>query len=199
MNQLTVSKRVGLPVVLSIALAIGALAEEACRGVPDGYFVQNKNDCQAYFYCRDGKAQPNKCPNDLYFNELKQVCDYRDQVSCHLCRQQIGVQVLPHPDSCEQFIVCSEGYSTVGHCSEGYLFDSTRMACHPAARVKCNTVQCPQQTNPSEIVYRPSVVRCDEYFICQSGMAIQKLCAPGLYWDPIQERCDLSQNVSCTL
>ncbi|ETN63919.1 hypothetical protein AND_004354 [Anopheles darlingi] len=170
MNQLTVSKRVGLPVVLSIALAIGALAEEACRGVPDGYFVQNKNDCQAYFYCRDGKAQPNKCPNDLYFNELKQVCDYRDQ-----------------------------GYSTVGHCSEGYLFDSTRMACHPAARVKCNTVQCPQQTNPSEIVYRPSVVRCDEYFICQSGMAIQKLCAPGLYWDPIQERCDLSQNVSCTL
>ncbi|XP_050091389.1 peritrophin-1-like [Anopheles aquasalis] len=200
MVQLTVSKRVALPVLLTIAgLAFGALAQEACDGVPDGYFVQNKNDCKAYYYCRNGTAQLNKCPGDFYFNELKQVCDYRDKVSCHVCQQQTGLQVLPHPEKCEEFIVCSEGYSTVGHCSEGYLFDSQRSACHPAARVKCNTVRCPQQDNPNEIVYLPSVQRCDEYFICQSGMPVQTFCAPGLYWDRINQRCDLSQNVSCTL
>ncbi|XP_035789852.1 peritrophin-44-like [Anopheles albimanus] len=199
MIQCTVSWRVGVLVLLTIALAIGAFAEEACEGVPDGYFVQNKNDCQAYFYCRNETAQPNKCPDDFYFNELEQVCDYRDKVNCHLCQQQTGLQVLPHPKNCEDFIVCSEGYSTVGHCSEGYLFDSKRSACHPAARVKCNIVQCPQQSsNSNEIVYRPGA-RCDEYFICQSGTAIQTFCAPGLYWDSIKERCDLSQNVSCTL
>uniref|UniRef100_A0A182J6X9 Chitin-binding type-2 domain-containing protein n=1 Tax=Anopheles atroparvus TaxID=41427 RepID=A0A182J6X9_ANOAO len=199
MHSNAISCLIGLSVLLCGAFEGAASVEQACQGVPNGYFARDKSSCGGYYYCNNGGAIFNFCPDDFYFNELTQRCDYPEKVSCHVCQQQTGVQVLAHPQNCNQFIMCSEGYSSVGQCAEGYLFDGRQGVCHPSARVDCTASRCPEQDNPNQIVYLPSMDRCDEYFICQSGMAVQKFCAPGLRWDVINERCDLTQNVSCTL
>ncbi|XP_053663922.1 peritrophin-44-like [Anopheles marshallii] len=170
-----------------------------CVGEPDGYFVRDLNDCQAYHYCFNGTTASNKCPGDFYYNELEQLCDYQDKVMCHICSEKLGVQILPHPQDCTQFITCSEGVSFVSRCAEGYAFDRQKKVCNPVERVKCEQELCPEEDDPNEIVFLPGVERCDEYFICRAGTAIQALCAPGLYWDAGKKRCDLMANVSCTL
>uniref|UniRef100_A0A182NNF2 Chitin-binding type-2 domain-containing protein n=1 Tax=Anopheles dirus TaxID=7168 RepID=A0A182NNF2_9DIPT len=170
-----------------------------CAGAPDGYFVRDVTDCQSYYYCQNGVGTYNRCPGEFYFNELSQLCDYSDKVMCHICQQQTGVQILPHPQQCDQFITCSGGASYVGQCTEGYAFDRRLKVCNPLARVNCEQQRCPAQDNPNVVVYLPGVERCDEYFICRSGSAIQKFCAPGLYWDEVKEYCDVQENVQCLL
>ncbi|XP_052861342.1 peritrophin-44-like [Anopheles cruzii] len=189
----------GLLALVAIAFIGSSVANDACKGVPTGYFVRDKTNCKGYYYCQNGTPTHNLCPGGYYFNELAQMCDFADKVSCHICQQQTGMQVAIHPQNCSQFIMCSEGYSTVGQCAEGFQFDSQQRACNPAKRVTCKTVRCPTQSNPGKIVYLPGVESCEEYFICQSGTAIRKYCAPGLYWDAAKERCDLAQKVSCKL
>uniref|UniRef100_A0A182QM47 Chitin-binding type-2 domain-containing protein n=1 Tax=Anopheles farauti TaxID=69004 RepID=A0A182QM47_9DIPT len=170
-----------------------------CSGVADGYFVRDLSNCQGYYFCEKEVATFNRCPGDFYFNELSQLCDYSDKVMCHICQQQTGVQILPHPQQCNQFITCSEGASYVGQCTEGYAFDRRLKVCNPVARVNCEQPRCPEQDDPNDIVYLPGVERCDEYFICRSGSPIQKFCAPGLYWDDANDRCDVQGNVKCLL
>ncbi|XP_053674000.1 peritrophin-44-like [Anopheles nili] len=188
-----------MALLFSAAFGVVTSNDDPCRGVQNGYFVRDKNDCKGYYYCTNEGAIRNVCPDEFYFNELAQTCDYPEKVNCHICQQQAGVQVSAHPQHCNQFIMCSEGYSSVGQCAEGYLFDALQHVCNPSRRVNCTANRCPEQDNPNQIVYLPGVDSCEEYFICQSGMAVQKFCAPGLYWDSINERCDFSQNISCTL
>uniref|UniRef100_A0A182NNF1 Chitin-binding type-2 domain-containing protein n=1 Tax=Anopheles dirus TaxID=7168 RepID=A0A182NNF1_9DIPT len=200
MHSNTFTRFVGLTALLACgAFGVASSNDEPCRGVSNGYFVRDKTDCRGYYYCLDDVANHAMCPQDFHFNELAQMCDYPDQVSCHICQQQTGVQVSAHPQNCNQFILCSGGYSSVGQCSEGYLFDGQQRVCHPSVRVNCSATRCPEQDNPSQIVYMPGMASCDEYFICQSGRPVQHFCAPGLYWDAIHQRCDFSQNVQCTL
>ncbi|XP_049296164.1 peritrophin-1-like [Anopheles funestus] len=170
-----------------------------CVGVPDGYFVRDLYDCQAYHYCFNGTATPNKCPNDFYYNELKQLCDHQDKVLCHNCTEKTGVQILPHPQNCNQFIICSNGTSFISQCEEGYGFDRRTQVCNPLKRVNCEQQQCPDKDDPNEVVFLPGVERCDEYFICRGGSPVQAFCAPGLYWDANNKRCDLKDSVKCPL
>ncbi|XP_053673999.1 peritrophin-1-like [Anopheles nili] len=173
--------------------------QTVCNGVPDGYFVRDTTDCQGYYYCRNGIGTYNRCPGDYYYNELSQMCDFPDRVMCHICLQQTGVQILPHPQNCNQFITCAEGKSYLGECIEGHAFDRWMMVCNPVARVNCGNNRCPVEDDPTVVVYLPGLNRCDEYFICRAGSPIQRFCAPGLYWDAMNERCDLSEHVNCAL
>uniref|UniRef100_A0A182Q037 Uncharacterized protein n=1 Tax=Anopheles farauti TaxID=69004 RepID=A0A182Q037_9DIPT len=107
--------------------------------------------------------RPNapKCAREsFYFNELSQLCDYRERVSCHICQQQTGVQVSAHPQNCNQFILCSEGYSSVGQCScsigNGERANRVRGSIAERTAVPSRITQ---------IVYLPGVESCDEYFL----------------------------------
>ncbi|KFB46955.1 hypothetical protein ZHAS_00014969 [Anopheles sinensis] len=198
-----------LLIVAAVAsfLALGASGDAigqpgVCAGAPEGYFVRDVRDCQGYYYCRNGMGSYNTCPGEFYYNELEQLCDHPNKVTCHICQQQTGVQLLPHPQNCNQFITCSEGVSYVGQCADGYAFDRRMNVCNPVARVNCGEIVqkvCPTEDNPTVVVFLPSVDRCDEYFICRAGTAVPHFCAPGLHWDSTNERCDVAERVSCAL
>uniref|UniRef100_A0A182W3W3 Chitin-binding type-2 domain-containing protein n=1 Tax=Anopheles minimus TaxID=112268 RepID=A0A182W3W3_9DIPT len=168
-----------------------------CLGVPDGMFVNDFTSCESYFLCLGGVSTQAQCPPGFYFNEAQQLCDFPQNVFCHVCNQQIGVQLSPHPTNCDQFITCSNGISFVGNCKSGETFDVALQACKSEIRVDCERLRCPEIDNPNVVVFIPGFQSCDEYFLCQAGTPIQRFCAPGLHWNRVVERCDFPELAQC--
>ncbi|XP_073967863.1 peritrophin-1 [Bombus fervidus] len=44
--------------------------------------VRHPCSCTTYFVCLTDPPMPMECPSGLYFNEEKQVCDYKINVRC---------------------------------------------------------------------------------------------------------------------
>ncbi|XP_052873517.1 peritrophin-44-like [Anopheles cruzii] len=182
--------------------ALGSMASaqrNPCQGVADGMFVSDLQTCDGYFNCQQGVGSFARCPPGFYFNEANQLCDFPENVFCHVCTEQVGVQLLLHPTQCNQFITCSSGVSFLGTCEAGQAFDVSRQACIGALRVNCNQIVCPPVDNPNVVVFIPGNQSCEEYFICQSGTPIQRFCAPGLHWNRVAERCDFPELAQCPL
>ncbi|GAB1602150.1 hypothetical protein Ahia01_000493900, partial [Argonauta hians] len=54
-----------------------------CKNTRDGSFSDGSGHCGSYYTCYRGVfLGRNFCPGELYFNEAKQVCDFRDNVNC---------------------------------------------------------------------------------------------------------------------
>uniref|UniRef100_A0A182JCD8 Chitin-binding type-2 domain-containing protein n=1 Tax=Anopheles atroparvus TaxID=41427 RepID=A0A182JCD8_ANOAO len=170
-----------------------------CQGIPDGAFVNDFASCEGYFLCLLGQPTSAQCPPGFYFNEAQQLCDFPQNVFCHVCNQQAGVQLFPHPTVCEQFITCSNGISFIGTCNQGETYDVELQACKHEARVECQRVRCPTIDNPNVVVFIPGTQSCEEYFLCQAGTPVQRFCAPGLHWNRVAERCDFPESANCPL
>uniref|UniRef100_A0A182ML14 Chitin-binding type-2 domain-containing protein n=1 Tax=Anopheles culicifacies TaxID=139723 RepID=A0A182ML14_9DIPT len=168
-----------------------------CLGIPDGMFVNDFTSCESYFLCLGGVSTQAQCPPGFYFNEAQQLCDFPQNVFCHVCNQQTGVQLFPHPTNCDQFITCSNGISFVGNCKPGETYDVALQACKSEMRVDCERLRCPEVDNPNVVVFIPGFQSCDEYFLCQAGTPIQRFCAPGLHWNREVERCDFPELAQC--
>jgi hypothetical protein len=54
-----------------------------CSGRPDNFFEDNVlGGCGDYFICFNGVGIPNTCPNGLYFDFERQMCDFPESVNC---------------------------------------------------------------------------------------------------------------------
>lgn len=40
------------------------------------------NNCGSFFQCSNGQLIEQRCPGELYFNPVLNVCDYRENVEC---------------------------------------------------------------------------------------------------------------------
>ncbi|XP_048764579.2 acidic mammalian chitinase-like isoform X2 [Ostrea edulis] len=53
----------------------------SCHRRPNGYYT-DVNDCSKYYVCQNRRTFHYKCPKDLYYNPLKQICDWITEVKC---------------------------------------------------------------------------------------------------------------------
>uniref|UniRef100_A0A182SLF2 Chitin-binding type-2 domain-containing protein n=1 Tax=Anopheles maculatus TaxID=74869 RepID=A0A182SLF2_9DIPT len=189
--------RLAVYTILFTFVLVTRAQREPCLGIPDGVFVNDFTSCDGYFLCLGGVPTQAQCPPGFYFNEAQQLCDFPQNVFCHVCNQQTGVQLFPHPTNCDQFITCSSGISFVGNCKPGETYDAALQACKSEFRVDCERFRCPDVDNPNMVVFIPGIQSCDEYFICQAGSPIQRFCAPGLHWNREAERCDFPELAQC--
>uniref|UniRef100_A0A182PYS3 Chitin-binding type-2 domain-containing protein n=1 Tax=Anopheles epiroticus TaxID=199890 RepID=A0A182PYS3_9DIPT len=183
--------------ILFAAVIVSGAERNPCLGIPDGMFVNDFTTCEGYFLCLGEVPTHAQCPPGFYFNEGQQLCDFPQNVFCHVCNQQNGVQLFPHPTNCDQFITCSNGISFVGNCKAGETYDVVLQACKSEIRVDCERLRCPEVDNPNVVVFIPGIQSCDEYFLCQAGTPIQRFCAPGLHWNRVAERCDFPELAQC--
>ncbi|XP_058122265.1 peritrophin-1-like [Anopheles ziemanni] len=193
MNQ----KAIVCSIILAVFVGHGTAQRNPCQGMAEGVFVNDFSSCEGYYLCQSEQPTPAQCPPGFYFNEAQQLCDFPQNVFCHVCNQQTGVQLFPHPTFCEQFITCSNGISFIGACNQGELFDAELQACKNEARVDCSRMRCPAIDNPNVVVFIPGIQSCDEYFLCQGGTPIQRFCSPGLHWNRLTERCDFPESANC--
>ena len=102
------------------------------------------------------------------------------------CADFEDMDAFPHPDSCEEYLLCYGGSLWEQSCSVGRLFNPVTLTCDLAHLVECTHDPKPESGCPpsgsDELVFLPSFY-CDEYYICINGNAILRSCRPGLHWN----------------
>lgn len=51
-------------------------------GASNGTFVRNSESCRAFYYCVEGTAHRNECPESYVFEPVRQLCDIPSRVDC---------------------------------------------------------------------------------------------------------------------
>lgn len=126
----------GILIILCSSQTIVSQISTACAGVASGSFVRNSNSCRAYYYCKDGEAHANECPDNYLFEPVRQVCQLPSYVQCTGC-SPYGLQHIAHPIDCTSYYLCVAGIRTLKKCAENLLFDKTIGDCSAASSVQC--------------------------------------------------------------
>lgn len=56
---------------------------------------------------------------------------------------------------------------------------------------------CPEVDDPSNPVFLPHEIFCDQYYVCHRGAKLPRSCAFGLFWDQANKWCDFPGHVQC--
>ena len=122
------------------------------------------------------------------------------------CDDYEDMDAFPHPDSCQEYLICWGGLLLEQICPEGTLFDPIDAVCDPADQVTCigdfppdgnwpDDDLCPP-TGSNEVRFLPSMY-CDEFYICINGQPVLLQCRPGQHWNIEKEFCDDPGNAGC--
>ncbi|XP_052891863.1 protein obstructor-E-like [Anopheles moucheti] len=121
--------------VLVSVLAQQATAEPTCR--PTGkYLTANPRDCRSYYYCFEGKPYYGVCGAGHQFDESRQSCLQSTVSECFSCPSS-GIYNLPHPTSCQKFVMCFQGVANERVCPTGLLFNEKLRQCDLSGNVVC--------------------------------------------------------------
>lgn len=155
-------------------------ATHPCYNRPNGYFVSNPKNCQAYWFCMAGQAHSGQCPPNYNFNEAAQNCD---DPALYPCQSHVdddsseeedaggepvnqcpgaGIYAYYKAGSCDEFNFCFAGYHSVRRCADGLQFEQSTSQCNFAEVVRCARDRCPITNDPNNIVTHLSTSRCDE-------------------------------------
>jgi len=116
-----------------------------CPRDENGYY-KDPIQCDKYYACREGQAEPLLCPDGLVFDELsnrREPCDHYFNVDCedrlelqspqgpsNFCPRLNGFYAHPDAGVCHIFFSCVEGIATEYTCSSGLWFDEYSGVCN---------------------------------------------------------------------
>ncbi|XP_055535898.1 peritrophin-44-like [Wyeomyia smithii] len=219
-----------LQILLLIAVLFVTCSDQQrnrCLGVPDGTFINDFSDCDAYFVCARNSMVRGRCAAGFYFNEEEQKCDHPWNVTCLLCRDDgngddgngdegsgendeaanggvfdTGLPVnFPIERECRKYTACVDDVGFLLECSEDLMFnrDPNVRACDLPENVDCTESVCPNNVNPSVPTFVPDLTDCSKYHICFNWDAVGEVrsCAGDLLFNPVTRECDFPENVDC--
>ncbi len=101
----------------------------------DGDLFPHKENCELFYQCSGGALQLQSCPAGLHFNSFDNVCDFPEQARCDITEEKcVDGELIPHPDACNQFFLCSQGGLILISCPNGLYFDSNQKSCERTYR-----------------------------------------------------------------
>ncbi|XP_035784687.1 probable chitinase 10 [Anopheles albimanus] len=111
------------------------LATPVCRDRGQ-YLIPHPRDCQAYFYCFEGQSYYGQCNAGYRFDAVRQSCLQSTVRECYNCPAD-GATNLPHPTSCQLFVMCFLGVAHERSCPDGLLFNASLGQCDLEQNVQC--------------------------------------------------------------
>lgn len=149
-----------------------------CESMPTDTFVPNPKGCKYMYHCRDGQSFEAFCPGDMWFNPDSGICDYRENVVCHLDDAKAAKNpkefiVCPTKDSrepnfkassvdCGRYYLCYHGKAIQRHCASDLQWNDDKKLCDMAKRVNCRVshhcVKC-----------LPHLTKSNIYLLCRSN------------------------------
>ncbi|XP_037025047.1 pathogenesis-related protein 1-like [Bradysia coprophila] len=74
-----------ISVIVLISASAMAVALPNCADFPDGFFVNDPSNCQAYWYCHNAQSvpQPGLCNLPYNFDQSRQLCNHPDTFPCY--------------------------------------------------------------------------------------------------------------------
>lgn len=163
--------------------------------------------CAKYVLCVSGTPWELRCADGLHWSEEFNHCTKPDLANCKIemiCPEIDDVNfpvIIADDQDCERYNVCCSGEKVSLECAPGFHFNAVNQHCDTKENANCEidpdidiTITCPSQG----IHFLPHPRDCHYYFICVHGeeSSIQS-CAPNTYWDAVNNRCDVRDNVLC--
>ncbi|XP_061394417.1 uncharacterized protein LOC133329976 [Musca vetustissima] len=105
--------------------------------------IPHRESCSAFFTCYNGMVIPMLCPRNLFFNAETEKCESQLPANCKLrysvrLNCQKGVyDYMPHPQKCEYYYYCINGFLMMLRCPYGFLWHFERRTCVRQSLAKC--------------------------------------------------------------
>lgn len=201
-----------IAIIIAAISAPKAAKAQSCEGLPVGTLLPNPEDCSTFYQCTNSGPLLMPCAPDLHFSPKTGKCEYPEIAECastgELCRGLPIGTLLPDPNDCGSFYLCTFTGSTKVSCPNGLHFNPKSRECEPPELAGCQDnddddeaagIPCPGDDDPETLIIFPSEKNCAWYYICINGRATRFECAPGLHWNQEAMRCDLPENANCKI
>ncbi|XP_050091536.1 uncharacterized protein LOC126575067 [Anopheles aquasalis] len=182
---------------------------DRCVGVEDLSFVSDDDFCYRYYQCVNGVPYPMICPNDQWFDERRQVCDFTQNVECEIhdvlpppmptdgiCTGLSNSVQVQHPVFCNRFYICVDEIGFPQICAAGLWFHEERQTCASPLEVECpnglTTTPSPIEGICNDVpsgTYVPNPVDCSRYYVCVNMYPYSIECPGGNWFDRNLLRC----------
>lgn len=142
------------------------------------------------------------CPTGRLFEPRAQLCGSSTCMDC----SPFGIQNLPYPLRCDEYIECNMGHRIFRICPNGFLFDRTIGGCNSAHLVTCRddpwmtttTTEVPVEPSCSNGErYHPHPYDCTRFFICVDSILWPQECPNGWHWSKLSNLCTHPEFAGC--
>ncbi|XP_062713076.1 uncharacterized protein LOC109421758 isoform X2 [Aedes albopictus] len=188
-----------------------------CEGVADGRFERNWNYCNQYYLCVDGEGYGQICPDGLWFDEPRQICDLSENVYCPLgastpapttetrCYGREDLSRFENDDYCYRFFQCKNGVPYPMICSGELWFAEDRQQCVPQTEVECEGADRIPDVPPTEGICTGVAngrqvshpLFCNQFYVCIEQVGFPQICPFGLWFDVDHQSCVAPDLVEC--
>ncbi|XP_033346319.1 chitin-binding domain protein cbd-1-like [Bombus vosnesenskii] len=172
-------------------------------------------DCNLYYQCENGQKVIKRCPRNLVFDHINQICDYQENVHCIPTTTNITTltptpttpttkpprciegQRLHHECQCSEYYECHHERYQWFRCSPGKWFDWILSEC-----VAQDIANCYHHENKdcegtcSSSTSRLPHKDCDKYCTCYRGTTTVETCPRHMYYDRGTQNCQWLEDIS---
>uniref|UniRef100_A0A182PN30 Chitin-binding type-2 domain-containing protein n=1 Tax=Anopheles epiroticus TaxID=199890 RepID=A0A182PN30_9DIPT len=155
---------------------------DMCQGIAND-LRPHPNECHLFVFCSLGAASVLVCPPNEIFRPDIRFCVPGNRDTCVFSPVETACVgrppgVVPHPTSCELFLSCLNGVSTVMSCPAGTIFNPQTGGCSVGDRETCLITEGLCNLQPDGIILEHPL-RCGMFIACQGGNAQVNSCPPG--------------------
>ncbi|XP_068141902.1 cell surface glycoprotein 1 [Drosophila tropicalis] len=161
-----------------------------CTLLQNGVFLRDRQLCAKFYVCNNGKAIPQHCPNGLYFDIKKKVCNFPSLVDCsngieesetdaHHLKVKKG-SITPESSIKEPFPL--ESLSSFAVAEETGSSSQEGTDC----------------THLENGIYLRDPKLCGKFYVCSNGEAIPQYCPDFLHFDLKKNVCNHPSLVDCS-
>uniref|UniRef100_A0A182WEN5 Chitin-binding type-2 domain-containing protein n=1 Tax=Anopheles minimus TaxID=112268 RepID=A0A182WEN5_9DIPT len=154
--------------------------ERMCIGKTNDHVYSHPSDCRSFIRCQNEIAEEEKCRPGTIFQATNQTCVAGNGNTCtFLGNMCVGRSdgVLPHPQGCDLFLMCTSGTTSALRCPEGEILHPEKLVCATGNAADCKLA--PVTTEPpifSVCDGRPDgkyahPMMCYHYIQCTRGVA----------------------------
>ncbi|XP_055544551.1 uncharacterized protein LOC129729757 [Wyeomyia smithii] len=190
--------------------------EGICTGLENGRQVLHPDFCNQFYVCIEGVGFSQICPFGLWFDDELQSCASPPDVECpyglqptlspidNICSGMPDGAKIANPTDCAWFYICISDEPFRSPCPEDMLFDRNQLQCVPADEAECaEEGMTSPLPGPCYGIADYTLVRnpynCASYYECLNGYGHPSYCPPGQYFSEELQRCDLAENVDCSV
>ncbi|XP_065076078.1 uncharacterized protein LOC135699719 [Ochlerotatus camptorhynchus] len=207
---------------LDVSCPHGPTGAARCYMEEDFALVPNEHFCYRFYQCVNGFPYPMICPDNKWFDPIRDVCDDPANVECtlepgqpivpptpNICDESANNRLTPNPTACNKYYVCVNeiGWSKI--CPLNMWFDEEGQTCAPAGTVDCPLgPPIPPETTTTPFSRCDDVVNlhfvrnedyCYRYYQCRNGVPFPLICPRDQWFSEEMQRCVDQDSIECEI
>lgn len=189
-------------------------AEVHCTVDDYGSFIADPKACEKFYFCdHTGAATSVYCPQGMWFNTKKGICDLPSNVNCVIqdddnspfdeepadcpTHDTTFVTFLPSKVNCRHYYLCYHGRAFKQECITELHWNPKKNRCDFPSKAKCS-IQPPKPRCPAhgkDLIPHPS--ECDYFYYCINGYVSLQQCPFYHHWDVETQSCQWKNRAKC--